>query len=54
MTEVLLLGTFHFMESSIDFYSNNIQNESDLMARKLSVFNPDAVAVEATVSSKNT
>ena len=52
MTEVLLLGTFHFLESSIDFYSSEIQNELDLMARKLLVFNPDVIAVEAAVKAQ--
>lgn len=52
MTEVLLLGTFHFMESSIDFYSIEIQNELDLMAGKLSAFNPDVIAVEAAVNAQ--
>jgi len=52
MTEVLLLGAFHFMESSIDFYSSEIQNELDLIARKLAAFNPDAIAVEAAVNEQ--
>lgn len=52
MTEILLLGTFHFMESSIDFYSSEIQNELSLMAGKLSAFNPDAIAVEAAVNAQ--
>lgn len=52
MTEVLLLGTFHFMESSIDFYSSEIQNELDVMVRKLLAFHPDAIALEAAVKEQ--
>ena len=52
MTEVLLLGTFHFMESSIDFYSDEIQNELDLLTKKLLSFDPHAIAVEAAVNAQ--
>lgn len=52
MTEILLLGTFHFMESSIDFYCEEVQNELDLLASKLLSFHPDAIAVEAAVSAQ--
>lgn len=52
MTDVLLLGTFHFLESSIDFYSSDIQNELDFFARKLLAFNPDVIAVEAAVNAQ--
>lgn len=46
MTEVLLLGTFHFSESNIDFTSTEIQEQLDVFVRKLAEFNPDTVAVE--------
>lgn len=52
MTEILLLGTFHFMESSIDFYCDEVQNELDLFVRKLLSFNPDTIAIEAAVSAQ--
>lgn len=52
MTEILLLGTFHFMESSLNFYSGEIQKEIDSIVSKLSVFHPDAVAVEASVHAQ--
>ncbi len=52
MAEILLVGTFHFMESSIDFYSSEIQNELDLMTRNLLAFNPDVIAIEAAVSAQ--
>lgn len=49
MTEILLLGSFHFMESSIDFYCDEVQNELDLLVSKLLSFQPDAIAIEAAV-----
>jgi len=47
MTEILLLGTFHFMESAIDFYSLEAQKELQIISEKLIKFTPDAIAVEA-------
>lgn len=47
MTEVLLLGSFHFMESSIDFYCEEVQNELDVLVRKFLPFQPDTIAIEA-------
>ena len=52
MTEILLLGSFHFLESSIDFYSSEIQNELDLITRKLLKFNPAVIAVEAAAKEQ--
>ena len=46
MTEILLLGTFHFMESSFDFYSTEIQEQLDFLIQKLLKFQPDTIAVE--------
>ena len=52
MTEILLLGSFHFLESSIDFYSSEIQNELDLITRKLLKSNPAVIAVEAAAKAQ--
>lgn len=52
MTEILLVGTFHFMESPIDFYSSEIQNDLELLVKNLLQFKPDAVAVEAAVNAQ--
>lgn len=52
MTEILLLGSFHFLESSIDFYSSEIQNKLDLITRKLLTFNPAVIAVEAAAKAQ--
>ncbi|MBS6446774.1 MAG: hypothetical protein KH382_04200 [Clostridiales bacterium] len=53
MTDILLVGTFHFFESSFDFYSAEVQQELALWAQKLLPFHPDAVAVEAAVHAQN-
>ena len=49
MTEILLLGTFHFRESSFDFGSDVVQDELERFTQKLSEFKPDVIAVEAAV-----
>lgn len=49
MTEILLLGTFHFRESQFDFCSDQVQDELDRLVQKLSVFNPDSIAVEVAI-----
>lgn len=46
MTDVLLLGSFHFMDKSTDFCSHEIQEELNSLAQALLRFSPDAVAVE--------
>lgn len=46
MTEILLLGTFHFTESGIDFFTEDSQKELDRLVKKIAAFAPDAVAVE--------
>ena len=40
------------MESSIDFYSSEIQNDLELLVKNLLQFKPDAVAVEAAVNAQ--
>ena len=47
MTDILLLGTFHFAESDRDFYTPEAQKELHEIAQALLRFSPDAVAVEA-------
>lgn len=46
MTQILLLGTFHFMETPWDLYSPKIQGQLQKLAHSLACFQPDAVAVE--------
>lgn len=52
MTKIFLLGTFHFMESQIDFYSSDVQNELAILAQGLLQFQPDAIAVEAAAHAQ--
>ncbi|MCH5274073.1 MAG: hypothetical protein J1E35_10395 [Lachnospiraceae bacterium] len=47
MTDVLLLGSFHFKDSKKDFYSFETQEELNSLAQTLLRFSPDAVAVES-------
>ncbi len=54
MSEILLLGTFHFLESDLDFYSNETQSQLENLTQKLLRFCPDTIAVEATVNSQLT
>lgn len=49
MTEIFLLGTFHFREKDWDPYSPANQREIDEFAKQVSEFRPDAVAVEGAV-----
>lgn len=46
MTDILLLGSFHFTQSDRDFYSPEVQAELEPIAQELLRFSPDAVAVE--------
>ena len=53
MAEILLLGTFHFMESKYDVLSTDNQREIAKITKRLLQFAPDAVAVEAPVHAQN-
>lgn len=46
MTDILLLGSFHFADSSTDLCSPEVQEELDSFVQALLRFSPDAVAVE--------
>lgn len=46
MTDILLLGSFHFKDSKTDFYSSVAQEELSRFTQALLRFSPDAVAVE--------
>lgn len=52
MTEILLLGTFHFLESDMDFYTEASQLQLKSIAENIAKFNPDAIAVELVVHSE--
>lgn len=52
MAQVLLLGSFHFMESPIDFYTREMQEKLAALVKPLAVFEPDAVAIEASAHAQ--
>lgn len=47
MTDILLLGSFHFLNTDRDIYAPETQAELETLAQALLRFAPDAVAVEA-------
>ncbi len=51
MTEILLLGTFHYAEEPPDIFSPTVQDELDSLVFRLAGFGPDAIAVEGAISS---
>jgi len=53
VTEILLLGTFHFQESKFDFFTKETQDELKQLIKSISRFSPDAVAVEGAVSQQS-
>ncbi len=53
MTEIFLLGTFHFRESKIDFFTKEAQDELKQLIKRISRFSPDAVAVELAAGQQS-
>ncbi len=53
MTEILLLGSFHFLETPLDIYSPEIQAELGKLTASLARFRPDAVAVECAAHQQD-
>lgn len=53
MTEIFLLGTFHFRESKMNFFTNETQDELKQLIKRISRFFPDAVAVELASSQQS-
>lgn len=47
MTDILLLGSFHFLQTEKNLYAPELQAELEILAREILRFSPDAVAVEA-------
>ena len=52
MTKVFLFGTFHFRESDIDFFSDDIQKQLEVINEKLIRFNPDAITDESPIQAQ--
>jgi len=46
MTEVFLLGTFHFSHSKKEIFTNEARHELGILNQKLMGFSPDVVAIE--------
>ncbi len=46
VTEVLLFGIFHFKDEALPISQDDVQKQLDALARDISAFLPDAVAVE--------
>ena len=53
MTQIFLLGTFHFRDSDIDFYTENAQRKLWYINERLKRFNPDAITVEAAAHAQS-
>lgn len=53
MTEILLLGTFHFQESKFDFFTKKTQDEVKQLVKSIARFSPDAIAVEWAASQQS-
>lgn len=53
MTEILLLGSFHFLQSNIDFYTLDSQKQLQSLVENVAAFSPDKIAVEASAISQN-
>jgi len=54
MTQIFLLGTFHFRDSGIDFYTEETQRQLWELNERLSKFKPDAVALEIPTHAQET
>lgn len=53
MTQVFLLGTFHFSGNDMDFFTEEAQRQLWDINERLKKFNPDAVAVEAAAHAQS-
>lgn len=53
MTEIFLLGTFHFQESNFDFFTKETQYEVKRLVKSIARFSPDAIAVEWAASQQS-
>ncbi len=52
MTEILLVGTFHYPER-FDIFSQDVQNQIDGFTNKLALFHPNKIAVEFPFRMQN-
>jgi len=52
ITQILLLGSFHFHESNFDFFTDDAQLQLHKLCESIAKFAPDVVAVESLVSAQ--
>ncbi len=53
MTQIFLLGSFHFYQTDIKFTSEQTQLQLQKIVDKIAVFNPDTIAVELAVHQQD-
>lgn len=53
MTQIFLLGTFHFHEDSADFFTEDSQQQLRILNSKLMKFAPEVVCVEIPVQAQS-
>jgi len=53
MTQIFLMGTFHFKYSDIDFYTDDAQQQLRELNERLAKFKPDAVTIEAAAHAQD-
>ena len=54
MTKIFLLGTFHFNQGDIDYYTKDTQKQLWALNEQLIKFSPDAIALEVPAHAQNT
>lgn len=52
MTEIVLVGTFHYPER-FDIFSQDVQNQIDELTNRLALFHPNKIAVEFPYGMQN-
>ena len=53
MAKILLVGTFHFHESDIDFFCEKNQRQLQEITERFARFAPDAIAIEAAAHAQS-
>lgn len=49
MTDIFLLGSFHFLEYDYGYYTSAVQDKLRKMVDEIALFKPDTIAVEAAL-----
>lgn len=53
MTQVFLMGTFHFRESEMDFFTDDMQSQLRDINARLMAFQPEAIALEMAAHAQD-